>query len=101
MNGPWQSHLLGVDCQGPRSIWFGQNERPKLCARERYRPVKKLTLSPEDFRQLGDVHSNPSRLVPLQQFRRRPSPRLFLEIDIGELLAAGVEYHKASLQFFD
>jgi hypothetical protein len=41
MNGPWRSHLLGADCQGPRSIWFGQTERPKLCARGRYRPVKR------------------------------------------------------------
>jgi hypothetical protein len=64
---PLAVSLVGGGCQGPRSIWFGQNERPKLCAREGYRPVKKLTLAPEDFRQLGDVHSNPSRLILAEQ----------------------------------
>jgi hypothetical protein len=67
MNGPLAVSLVGGGCQGPRSIWFGQNERPKLCARERYGPVKKHTLAPEDFRQLGDVHGNPSRLILAEQ----------------------------------
>jgi hypothetical protein len=86
MNGRWQSPLVGGGCQGPRSIWFGQNERPKLCARERYRPVKKPTLAPEDFRQLGDVRCNPSRLILAEQFCCRAPIRLILEIDIRKLL---------------
>jgi hypothetical protein len=37
-------------------------ERPKLCARECYRPVKSQYshLAAEDFRQLGDVHRDPA-----------------------------------------
>ena len=38
---PLALSLVGADCQGPRSIWFGQTERPKLCAREPYRPGKR------------------------------------------------------------
>src|SRR6202007_2059693 len=29
---PLAPSLVGAGCQGPRSIWFGQTERPKLCA---------------------------------------------------------------------
>jgi hypothetical protein len=43
------------------------------------------------FRQLGDVHRNPSRLIPREQFRRRSPPRLILEVAVSERLSVVVD----------
>ena len=49
----------------------------------------------------SDVAEDPSRLIARQQFRRRLSPRLILETDVGELLAAAVANDRAGVQFLD
>jgi hypothetical protein len=48
------------------------------------------------LRQLGDVHSNPSRLILAEQLGCGAPPRLILEIDTGELLPG-----KAGFQFIE
>jgi hypothetical protein len=53
------------------------------------------------LRQLGDIADDPSRLIPREQLGRRASPRLILEIDIGELLPVLIAHHEACSLFFD
>jgi hypothetical protein len=53
------------------------------------------------LRQLSEVHRNPSRLILREQLRRRSSPRLFLEINVRQLLPVSVLYDEASIEFFN
>jgi hypothetical protein len=55
----------------------------------------------QQVRQFSNIHRNPPRLIPRQQFRRRSSPRLILEIDIGERLTVMVVDNKAGGLFLD
>jgi hypothetical protein len=55
----------------------------------------------QQLRQLGDIHSNPSRLILAEQLGCGSSARLIFVIDIGELLAVVVTHDKAGVQFLD
>jgi hypothetical protein len=51
---------------------------------------------PQKLQQLGDVHRDPFRLVPREQFRRRSPARLILEIDIGQRLSRTTRHTSSS-----
>jgi hypothetical protein len=60
-----------------------------------------LTRLAQKLRQLCDIYSNPSRFIFGEQLCCRSSPRLFLEINIGERLAVAVTHDETGVQFFD
>jgi hypothetical protein len=48
---------------------------------------------PQQLGQFGDIAGDPSCLSLAEQLRRRPSPRLILEIGIGELLPVVIQLY--------
>jgi hypothetical protein len=48
----------------------------------------------DKLRQFSNIHSDPPCLVFGEQFRRRPPPRLVLEMDIRKRLSVVVAAHK-------
>jgi hypothetical protein len=59
-----------------------------------------LTRLAQKLRQLCDIYSNPSRFIFGEQLCCRSSPRLILEISIGELLPVLVANDKAGIVVF-
>jgi hypothetical protein len=54
-------------------------------------------LGAEQIGELGDIHRDPPRLIPRHQSRRGSSPRLVLEIDVGERVTVRVAHDKTVL----
>jgi hypothetical protein len=55
----------------------------------------------QQLRQLGDVGGDAPGLVAGEEVRRRATPRLLLEIDVGERLPVGVADDEARVGFLD
>ena len=55
----------------------------------------------QEFRQLGDIAGNPSRLILAEQLGCRAAARLILEIDIRQLLPGAVRHDEGRTNVLD
>jgi hypothetical protein len=91
------------------AITRGALRCPLCCGitRELGRPDKQklrmrgLGWLPQKPRQLGDIRSNPSRLIFAEQLGRRAPPRLTLIINVAQRLTVGVTDNEAVRRDFD
>jgi hypothetical protein len=60
-----------------------------------------VSASTQQLRQLGDIRRDPPRLILTEQLGCRSSPRLVLEINIGELLSVVIADDKTGGLFLD
>jgi len=96
----WEAAATGSRDRLPRRE-SGQPANLRSVGRPRVNDPRWTRRLCDELRQLGDVGSDPPRLVPSEQLCRRAPAGLLLEIDVSERQAAVILHDEADVRFLD